>query len=186
VSDLHWLTPREFLDGVAISNLTPGPIAVLATFAGYRQAGLAGAAVATAALMIPSFALMLLLANAYNRFGDDNRIQRFLAGVSPAVLALLLHACVTGKGRSRGVAGLATGGRCAAPAALSRLATRGAAGGGRIGGIRRHGPLIPSRWRLPAVEIGVTRIADLGPDRRVGSFQDVTHAEIALLSTASL
>jgi hypothetical protein len=38
VTELGWLSPREFLDGVAISNLTPGPIAVLATFAGYHVA----------------------------------------------------------------------------------------------------------------------------------------------------
>jgi chromate transporter len=43
VTELGWLSPKEFLDGVAISNLTPGPIAVLATFAGYHVAGFAGA-----------------------------------------------------------------------------------------------------------------------------------------------
>ena len=43
VTQLGWLKPQEFLDGVAISNLTPGPIAVLATFAGFHLAGTAGA-----------------------------------------------------------------------------------------------------------------------------------------------
>ena len=42
VTQLHWLNSREFLDGVAISNLTPGPISVLATFAGFRVAGVSG------------------------------------------------------------------------------------------------------------------------------------------------
>src|ERR1035441_11123120 len=43
VEKLGWLSPQEFIDGVAISNLTPGPISVLATFAGYRLRGIAGA-----------------------------------------------------------------------------------------------------------------------------------------------
>jgi chromate transporter len=49
VEKLRWLSPQEFIDGVAISNLTPGPISVLATFAGYRLRGIAGALVATGA-----------------------------------------------------------------------------------------------------------------------------------------
>ena len=51
---LGWLTPREFIDGVAISNLTPGPIAVLATFTGFRLHGVTGALVATLALFTPA------------------------------------------------------------------------------------------------------------------------------------
>jgi len=50
VEQLHWLTGQEFLDGVAISNLTPGPIAVLATFTGYHLHGVVGALLATSAL----------------------------------------------------------------------------------------------------------------------------------------
>jgi len=94
VTQLHWLNPREFLDGVAISNLTPGPISVLATFAGYRVAGIAGALVATAALMAPAMGLMWLMSGQYERFRDDDRAQRFLAGVNPAVAGLILSAAI--------------------------------------------------------------------------------------------
>jgi chromate transporter len=94
VTDLHWLTPRQFIDGVAISNLTPGPIAVLATFAGYRVAGISGALAATAALMAPAILLMTLISRQYEHFRNDARARRFLAGVNPAVTGLVLSAAL--------------------------------------------------------------------------------------------
>lgn len=89
VTQLHYLTEREFLDGVAISNLTPGPIAVLATFAGYHVASIAGALVATAALFAPGVALMLVISHQYARFREDRRTKRFLGGINPAVAGLI-------------------------------------------------------------------------------------------------
>ena len=92
VTQLGWLKPQEFLDGVAISNLTPGPIAVLATFAGFHLAGTIGALAATVALFAPGMMLMLAISHQYGRFRDDHRAQRFLAGVNPAVAGLILSA----------------------------------------------------------------------------------------------
>ena len=94
VTELGWLNTREFLDGVAISNLTPGPIAVLATFAGYHVAGVPGALVATAALLAPAMGLMWLISGQYARYRGDPHAQRFLAGVNPAVTGLILSAAV--------------------------------------------------------------------------------------------
>src|ERR1035437_3088288 len=75
VTELGWLSPREFLDGVAISNLTPGPIAVLATFAGDHIAGVAGALVATTALLAPAIGLMWLVSGQYERYRNDPRAR---------------------------------------------------------------------------------------------------------------
>ena len=94
VTQLGWLKPQEFLDGVAISNLTPGPIAVLATFAGFHLAGTTGALAATVALFAPGIMLMLAISHQYGRFRDDHRAQRFLAGVNPAVAGLILSAAL--------------------------------------------------------------------------------------------
>ena len=94
VTQLGWLKPQEFLDGVAISNLTPGPIAVLATFAGFHLAGTTGALAATVALFAPGIVLMLAISHQYGRFRDDHRAQRFLAGVNPAVAGLILSAAL--------------------------------------------------------------------------------------------
>lgn len=95
VTELGWLTPKEFLDGVAISNLTPGPIAVLATFAGYHIAGITGALTATAALFAPGAILMLAISHQYARLRGDQRAKHFLAGVNPAVTGLIVSASVS-------------------------------------------------------------------------------------------
>ena len=94
VEKLGWLSPQEFIDGVAISNLTPGPISVLATFAGYRLRGIAGALVATGALYLPAVILMLVLCHQYERLKDRKETQAFLAGVIPAVIGLVLSTAI--------------------------------------------------------------------------------------------
>ena len=94
VEKLGWLSPQEFIDGVAISNLTPGPISVLATFAGYRLRGISGALVATGALYLPAVILMLVLCHEYERLKDRKELQDFLAGVTPAVIGLVLSTAI--------------------------------------------------------------------------------------------
>ncbi|HSB80948.1 MAG TPA: chromate efflux transporter [Candidatus Methylomirabilis sp.] len=94
VDTLHWLTPQEFVDGVAISNLTPGPIAVLATFTGFHLHGTMGALVATLALFAPALLLMLVLSWQYDRLKGTHRAQDFLSGVTPAVVGLVLGAAL--------------------------------------------------------------------------------------------
>jgi chromate transporter len=110
VEGLHWLTTREFLDGVAISNLTPGPIAVLATFAGYRIQGVSGALVATLALFLPALVLMSLLSHFYSRVKNLGRAQDLLAGLSPMVVGLILGtALLLAKGAIHGFPGVMLG-----------------------------------------------------------------------------
>jgi chromate transporter len=92
VASLGWLTTREFLDGVAISNLTPGPIAVLATFTGYRLHGVGGALVATLALFLPAMTLMSVLAQSYQRVKELRVAQHVLAGLTPVVIGLMVGA----------------------------------------------------------------------------------------------
>ena len=94
VNDLGWLTQQEFLDGVAISQLTPGPIAVLGTFAGYQVAGIVGALTATAALFAPATVLMLLMCQFYQKLHSIKAVKDFLAGVNPAVVGLIVAAAI--------------------------------------------------------------------------------------------
>ncbi|MDA8083134.1 MAG: chromate efflux transporter [Nitrospiraceae bacterium] len=104
---LGWLTPREFIDGVAISNLTPGPIAVLATFAGFRIYGVPGALVATFALFAPSLILMTFLSQGYSRLKAGPRVQNILAGITPAVVGMVVSAAaLLAPGALHGLAGL--------------------------------------------------------------------------------
>lgn len=108
VASLHWLTQREFVDGVAISQLTPGPVAVLATFCGFKQAGALGAVVATIAVMLPAFVLMLALSHGYSRFGELRAVRSVLNGLIPAIVGLLLASAVQiGEEAVRGGVGVA-------------------------------------------------------------------------------
>jgi chromate transporter len=106
VSTLGWLTPRQFIDGVAISNLTPGPIAVLATFTGFHMYGVSGAIVATLCLFTPALLLMTVLSHEYARLKGGRRFHDFLAGVTPAVVGLVISAAVLlAPGAFRDIAG---------------------------------------------------------------------------------
>lgn len=92
VHRLGWLTTSQFVDGVAISQLTPGPIAVLATFVGYHQAGPAGALLATAAVFLPAVLLMLVLSAGYQRWQDQPLVEAAMSGIVPAIVGLVAAA----------------------------------------------------------------------------------------------
>ncbi len=92
VDQLHWLTLKEFLDGVALSQLTPGPLAMLATFVGFKDAGFFGALLATVCIFLPCTALMLFIASRYERFRRIDAVNHFLDGILPAVVGLVFAA----------------------------------------------------------------------------------------------
>jgi chromate transporter len=92
VEQYHWLTLREFLDGVAISQLTPGPLAMLATFTGVRVAGLAGGLIATICIFLPCISLMLFVGRYYSRLKQIDLIRTTLDNVLPAVVGLVAAA----------------------------------------------------------------------------------------------
>ena len=92
VAELNWLQPKEFLDGLAISNLTPGPIALIVAFAGFHLNGFFGALVATAGLFAPGFLLTVAVSQQYDRLAASDWAERFLAGVDAAVVGLILNA----------------------------------------------------------------------------------------------
>lgn len=92
VDQYHWLTMKEFLDGLALSQLTPGPLAILATFVGYRAGGFAGALVGTVAIFLPCTALMVFLTRRYERLRNIRLIREVLDGVVPAVVGLVASA----------------------------------------------------------------------------------------------
>ena len=92
VEQYKWLTLREFLDGVAISQLTPGPLAMLATFTGVRVGGFAGGLVATVCIFLPCIVLMLFVGKYYARLKQIDLIRNTLDGVLPAVVGLVASA----------------------------------------------------------------------------------------------
>jgi chromate transporter len=90
----HWLTAKEFIDGVALGQITPGPVAITATFVGYKVLGIFGAIIATLGIFLPSFFILLLLIKIYQKIKDKPLVQDFLAGVKPAIVGMILAATV--------------------------------------------------------------------------------------------
>jgi len=92
VEQYRWLTLRQFLDGLALSQLTPGPLAMLATFTGFRAGGFPGAFVATIFIFIPCVVLMLIVGRNYGRLKKIDIISSTLDGLLPAVVGLVAAA----------------------------------------------------------------------------------------------
>jgi chromate transporter len=92
VNQLQWLSAREFLDGLALGQLTPGPILMVAAFVGYKLAGVTGALVAAVAIFLPSFLLMLSVLPWMATIKERRWMKAALKGVGPAVIGLLVVA----------------------------------------------------------------------------------------------
>lgn len=90
-----WIGAREFVDAVALGQVTPGPVVITATFVGYRVAGLAGAVFGTAAVFAPGFLLALALATSMEKVRSHPAMQAFLAGLRPAIAGVLAAAVVS-------------------------------------------------------------------------------------------
>ena len=97
VVDIHpWLTMTQFADIMAITEMTPGPIAInSATFVGIQVAGIFGAIIATIGCVLPSFMIVMALAYLYYRFRSMSIVQGMLAGIRPAVVAMIASAGIT-------------------------------------------------------------------------------------------
>jgi len=89
VSQFHWLTPQEFIDGLALGQFTPGPILMVAAYVGYKVAGVAGAVVGGAAAFLPSFVMMLAILPALDRIRKLVWTRAALRGIAPAVIGVL-------------------------------------------------------------------------------------------------
>ena len=88
-----WMTAERFVDLIAISQSTPGPIAInIATFVGYQVGGILGALVATLAVALPGMILMIFLALFFFHFYERPTAQAILHGLRPVVVGLIAAA----------------------------------------------------------------------------------------------
>lgn len=91
-----WLSEAEFLSFIAVSESTPGPLAVnMATFIGASQGGVPGALFATLGVVLPSFFIILLIAALIHDLLKYAGVEAFLSGVRPCVVALILSTALT-------------------------------------------------------------------------------------------
>lgn len=89
------LSADDFSNLVALSQVTPGPIAInAATFVGMKVAGILGAIVATTAVSMPSFILIMLAIAFINKFKNNRNVQYILQGIKPATVGLMASAFI--------------------------------------------------------------------------------------------
>lgn len=91
VLSFGWLTEEELINFIAVSESTPGPIAVnMATFIGSSQGGILGAFVATLGVVLPSFIIILIIATILKNILKYAGVQATLNGIRPTIIGLIL------------------------------------------------------------------------------------------------
>lgn len=90
-----WIASTEFADIVAISQMTPGPIAVnAATYIGVKTAGITGSIFATLGVSLPSFILIVIIARFFSKFKHNLIVDSVLKGIRPVTIGLISSAVV--------------------------------------------------------------------------------------------
>jgi chromate transporter len=89
VDHFHWITNQQFTAALALSLVTPGPLTKIATFIGFKAAGLAGALIATINIYIPTFCIINLTADLYSRAGQITSIRLVVRGIVAAFIGTL-------------------------------------------------------------------------------------------------
>jgi chromate transporter len=85
-----WIDSKTFMDGIALGQVTPGPVVITATFVGYQVAGLLGAVVGTVAIFSPSFLMVLITVPYFDHLQRLVVFRRALRGILASFVGLLL------------------------------------------------------------------------------------------------
>jgi chromate transporter len=94
VQQFHWLTERQFIDAVAVSMVTPGPVVITVAFIGYLVAGLSGAVLAAIGVFVPVYFVTLFLAPHFHRVATNRHVKAFVDGVTAAATGAIAGAAV--------------------------------------------------------------------------------------------
>jgi chromate transporter len=95
VSRYHWMTGAQFLNAVALGQVTPGPVVQTVAVVGYAAAGLAGGLLASAVAFTPSFLIVMLGGPRFEQIRSNQRARAFLDGAGPAAIGAILGSAVT-------------------------------------------------------------------------------------------
>jgi len=95
VDNRGWIDENEMLDIIAISQSTPGPLAInCATFVGYKISGITGSVLATLGVIIPSFIIIIFVSILFNMVKDNPTVNNIFAGIKAGVIVLILEAAI--------------------------------------------------------------------------------------------
>lgn len=91
-----WMTQAEIIDMIAVSEMTPGPIGInMATYAGYKTAGLLGGLFATLGTVAPSIIIIVVIAHLYHKFKESEYVQGVMKTIRPIVTGMIAAVCVS-------------------------------------------------------------------------------------------
>ena len=86
----HWYSAKELSDMLAVSSVTPGPVGInVATYAGFKTAGVLGAIMATFAVVLPAIIIVIFVYKLLNKFSENFYVQAILYAIKPAGCALV-------------------------------------------------------------------------------------------------
>ncbi len=91
----HWLTNQEFLDAIAIGQLTPGPLTVMNAVIGYKVSGIVGAILAMVSSYLPCIVIVTIVAKYYYDYRESTIVQASFKGIKPAVIGLLAAVAIS-------------------------------------------------------------------------------------------
>src|SRR5215471_20038421 len=95
VDERKWVSQEDYLNGLAFSQLAPGPLAAqLAMYLGFVRAGFMGATIVGAAFILPSFLMVLAIGKAYVVFGGTRIISALFYGIGAAVIAIMARSAI--------------------------------------------------------------------------------------------
>ena len=94
VRQFHWLTERQFIDAVAVSMITPGPVVITVAFIGYLVAGLRGAVLAAIGVFVPVYLVVVTVAPHFHRVAKNRQVKAFVDGVTAAATGAIAGAAV--------------------------------------------------------------------------------------------
>ncbi|HVM58177.1 MAG TPA: chromate efflux transporter [Gaiellaceae bacterium] len=94
VNHYHWMTGGQFLNAVALGQITPGPVVLTVGVVGYAAAGLGGGLLATLVAFSPSFAFVLAGGSRFDRIRGDRRARTFLDGAGPAAIGAIFGSAI--------------------------------------------------------------------------------------------
>ncbi len=95
VDHYHWLSNKEFIDSVAIGQVTPGPLTIMNVFIGYKIFGLWGAFGAVICTYLPSIIIVTIISHYYLQFKNSRIVNASFKGIRPAVIGLLAAVAIT-------------------------------------------------------------------------------------------
>ena len=94
VVDMHWLTERQFLDAVAVSMITPGPVVITVAFIGYLVAGPLGAIAASVGVFLPAYLMVVLVAGWFQRVAQNGALRAAVDGITAAATGAIAGAAI--------------------------------------------------------------------------------------------